>query len=156
MSHVVAVNIQVKDLDCLEKACKTLGLQLNRGQKTHKWYGRWVGDYHQDDAAYKNGVDPKTFGQCEHAISIPGNKAAYEIGVIPVKDKPGTYNLLWDFWNGGNGLQELVGRDTGLLKQQYAKEVAKKQLQALTYKGYMLQESVDADNGDIVLKAVKY
>jgi hypothetical protein len=41
MSHVVSLNFYIDDLDCLETACKNLGLELRRGQKEYKWFGEW-------------------------------------------------------------------------------------------------------------------
>ena len=67
MSHMSTIELEVKDIDILSKACSRMGLKLIRDQKTFKWFGR-------DD------------GVCDHAISIPD--AAYEIGVI---NKNGQY-----------------------------------------------------------------
>ena len=154
MSHVVTVNIVIKDLDALEKACKKLGLKLNHGQKTHKWYGRWVNDYNATNAAYKNGIKPEQFGHCEHAISIPNNKAAYEIGLVENPDKEtGGYVLLYDFWNGGNGMSAKVGGDNmAKLLTEYTIEAETAIAQSL---GYSVDQSVLAD-GSIQLTCTEY
>lgn len=149
MSHVATIDLQVKDLAALKAACAKLGLELVEGQKTHKWYGRWVNDYSAQDAAYRNGIDPKDYGKCEHAIRIPGNASAYEIGVVADKAHPGSYRLIWDNFMGGKGLDKIIGNDTGLLKQRYAAEVARKQ--ALR-QGYRVIETQTAD-GKILLRA---
>ena len=87
MSHVSSVRIEIRSLEALRLACRRLGLQLNEGQKTHKWYGRWVGDYHGADAAFHHGIKPEDYGKCEHAISIPGDDEAYEIGRASCRER---------------------------------------------------------------------
>lgn len=137
MSHVATVNLEVKDLDALEAACKRLGLELRRGQQTYKWFGAHVGDY-----PLPEGFQEEDLGKCDHAIAIaagPKSEIAYEIGVVRRRDgKPG-YTLLWDFWQGGNGLQAKVGQDCNRLRQAYSIEVARKHAQR---QGYRVQESL--------------
>jgi hypothetical protein len=112
-------------------------LELVRGQKTYKWYGRSVGDY-----PLPAGFGAHELGQCEHAIRIPGQPSAYEIGVVARRDgKPG-YALLWDFWHGGFGLEEKAGQDCKKLRQSYAVQVAAKQARK---QGYRVQQSVGQD-----------
>lgn len=130
MSHVVTVETIVTDLECLEKACADVGLVLRRGKKTFKWYGRWVRDYHASDAAYKAGIDPKTYGKCEHAIEVPDNANAYGVGLVPVDGGKG-WRLVWDFYAGGLGLCEKLsndknGQDAGKLLHAYATRVVQK------------------------------
>lgn len=126
MSHVSSIAIEINDLDALDAACKTLGLELIRGQKTYKWYGRWVNDYSQGDAAYKNGIDPKDYGKCEHAIRVVGKPGAYEVGVARTTD--GKLTLVWDLWAGGRGLQEAIGDKGSKLLQEYAMQVGMKEM----------------------------
>jgi hypothetical protein len=134
MSHVATVELEVKDLDALERACKRLGLVLRLGQQTYKWWGTHVGDY-----PLPEGFTEEDLGKCEHAIADPNNRHAYEIGLVKRRDgKPG-YTLLWDFFGGGQGLQEKVGENCKALRQAYAIEVARKSMQA---KGYQLREVV--------------
>lgn len=126
MSHVADMCLEVNDLNALDEACKELGLELVRGQTTYKWWGYSVGDY-----PLPAGFTTKDLGKCDHAIRIPNNHQAYEIGVVARKDgKPG-YTLLWDFYAGGYGMQEKVGKDGGLLKQHYSIQRAKKHAQKL-------------------------
>jgi hypothetical protein len=120
MSHVVDMDLDIFDLDCLEKAANELGLVLRRGQTKYKWFGRWVGDY-----KLPKGVSKEDLGKCDHALTIPGDSKAYEVGVVRKDNK---YVLLWDFWNGGYGLQAKVGKEGGLLRQQYTAKVAVKEL----------------------------
>lgn len=74
MSHVVTVDVRVRNLKALAAACERLGLELLRDKKTFRWFGKWVNDYHDANAAVNNGINPKDFGKCEHAIAVKGNK----------------------------------------------------------------------------------
>lgn len=142
MSHVASIDLDVKDLKCLARAAERLGLELVEGKKTYKWYG------------YSTGTVPAGFtkddlGKCDHALRVKGNSAAYEIGVCTARNGRPGYQLLWDSWEGGYGLETKVGEDMGLLKQAYSLEAAKKQ--ALR-DGLRVTEVVKA-NGNIVLTA---
>jgi hypothetical protein len=122
MSHVSTIEcvIREKDLPDLKKAAEALGLVFNEGQKTHKWYGQWVNDYNAEDAAYKHGINPKNYGKCDHAISVPGNGHAYEVGVTKVED--GTYRLVYDFFDGGRGMSKFIGPKGEQLFQEFGKQ----------------------------------
>ena len=129
MSHVASIELEIKDLDALDEACETLGLELVRGQKTYKWWGHSVGDY-----PLPTGFKASDLGKSEHAIRIPGDKNAYEIGVVPRRDgKPG-YTLLWDFYAGGYGMEAKVGKDACKLKQAYSAAVATRHYRKLGYR----------------------
>ena len=144
MSHVAKLEIEVKDLDALRKAAETLGLELRQDQKTYKWWGYSVGDY-----PLPEGFKEKDLGKCDHALSLKDNPNAYEVGVVKNKDGRPGYTLLWDFYGGGYGLQKAIGKDGNFLKQQYAKEVAKKKIPF----GFKVTEKVV--NNKIVLHAVR-
>jgi|SRR5215472_11475699 len=134
MSHITTLNLFITDLEALDSACKRLGLELVRGQKTFKWFGRFMGDYSGQDAAFRHGVKVEDYGKCEHAIRVKNSARAYEIGLVKRSDgKPG-YQLIWDSWQGGHGLCEKVMYQRGgksnadKLKDWYAAEVARKQM----------------------------
>jgi hypothetical protein len=146
MSHVVQIELEIHDLDALERAAARLGLVLTRGQQSYRWYGYSVGD-----SPLPAGFEKTDLGHCQHAISIPGDNRAYEIGVCQRRDGKEGYTLLWDFWNGGYGLQDKVGEDANLLTQAYATEVTINEYQSL---GYYVTESLTED-GEIVLNASK-
>lgn len=116
-SHVVKVKTVINDLDALARACRAIGLEFRQGQQHYRWYGRSVGDY-----PLPEGITSDMLGHCDHAIAVPGNNQAYEIGVVKMPD--GTFSLLWDFWNGGYGLEAAVGKDCGRLTGAYNLEVA--------------------------------
>lgn len=121
MSHVATVEIEIKDLDALRVACKRIGLEFREGQKKYKWYGHHVGDY-----PLPAGFTQAELGRCDHALAVPNaDKNTYEVGVVKRKDGPG-FVLLWDFFAGGMGLEEVVGPECSKLRQAYAVEVAKK------------------------------
>lgn len=151
MSHVTTVDLEVKDLDCLAKAAEFLGLELVRDVKTYKWWGRFVGDYN-DPAIKAMGLTPENHGKCEHKLRVKGaGSETYEIGLVMVN---GSWRLLYDFYAGGQGLMEKIsrigarGKDCELLVQEYAAEVAKKQLRR---KGLRFIER--RENGKIKLTA---
>ena len=98
MSHISIIELEVSDLKSLNRACQHMGLKLNQGQTSFKWY-------YGDQA-------------CDHAIVIPG--ADYEIGLI---SKDGKYELSTDFWD--EKVKTAIGKNGGLLKQRYAAEQTK-------------------------------
>lgn len=110
MSHISKVEVEIQSLDELNEACEQLGIRFVRGQKTYKWYGRYMNDY-----PLPEGVKPQDLGKCDHAIQVPG--CAYEIGLIENAGKK--FTLIWDFWNSG-GLEQKLGKGIGKLKQAYA------------------------------------
>lgn len=112
-SHIARVQTVIRDLDMLESACRLRGLELVRGQTSYRWYGRSVGDY-----ALPEGYTVEQLGRCTHAIRVPGNRQAYEIGVVARPNGDG-FDLLWDFYQGGGGLESLVGKDCGGLLEAY-------------------------------------
>jgi hypothetical protein len=123
MSHVTTAPTKIVNLQALELACKELGLELRRGQTTYRWYGRHVGDY-----PLPEGFTREDLGKCAHAISVPGNDHAYEIGVVQNKNGQG-YTLMYDFYAKGYGLMDKVSnkplrQDCDALKVAYAKHTA--------------------------------
>ena len=137
MSHVASIDLDVKDLDALAFACKRLGLEFRQGQKSYRWYGEIVGDF-----PLPAGFVAEDLGKCEHAISVPGNADAYEVGVVRRRDGRPGYALMWDFYGGGFGLQEFVGRNCSKLKQSYAAEVTIRQARKM---GFGVREEANAD-----------
>lgn len=125
MSHLVTIKHQFLDLDTLATAAKECGLELVRHQRTFKWYGQSVGDY-----PLPEGFQVEDLGKCEHAIRIPGDSRAYEIGVVRRRDgKPG-WTLLFDFWGScGKALEDKAGHRCSGLIQQYVLAQTKKTLQ---------------------------
>lgn len=121
MSHVVGIEFDCSDLLALKLACEGLGCELVEGQRTYKWYGKWMNDYAQADAAYKSlGVDPSTYGKCEHAIRVKGQPDAYEAGVIRNPDGKG-YSLIYDFFGEcGRKLQDAIGSNAAKLRAHYS------------------------------------
>ena len=126
VSHVSSLDLIVKDLEALEVAAKACGLEFRENQRSWRWFGRWMRDYHAPDAAFNHGVAPADYGRCSHALSIPDNPAAYEVGVIAC---PGGYRLAWDHYD--RELMRHIARSgkgalADKLVQGYAAEVARK------------------------------
>lgn len=145
MSHVVALQWKIKNLAVLKEVAASLGLEFRENQKTWKWYGRWVNDYSEGDAAYKRGVPPEQYGHGQHALSVKGNKNAYEVGVI--ETAPGEYTLAWDFYDGGRGLMDKIGKDGQKLLQGYSSAIARLELDAAAMT-QQLQDQGLLDRGD--------
>lgn len=144
MSHVAKIEMEIKNLDCLERAAKACGLEFHRNQHTYRWFGEHVGDYPMPE-----GFTEKDLGKCDHALSVPNNDEAYEIGVVKRGD---SYTLLWDFWAGGNGLEEKVGENAEKLCNNYLLEEAK-QAFAEEYEGQGFNFSFQQkQNGDIYVE----
>jgi len=141
MSHMAAIELHVTDIDDLETACQALGLRLDRGRSTWRWFGSWVNDYHAADAAYlAAGIDPKEYGKCaDHVITIPGDNTCYEIGVVRRRDgKPG-WVLLYDFW-GSSGSRMAA-------KIQASEQIADpktKKTQTVTDRAGLLKQAYEA------------
>jgi hypothetical protein len=142
MSHISAITLRIKDSKALLEAAEELGLE-QRLKGTYKWYGRSVGDY-----PLPEGYTEDELGKCLFALGIKGNHSAYEIGVVKSKIHPGEYEMLWDFWNGGFGLQEAIGEQGNKLRQRYAEKVTTKQLRK---QGLRVTRSV-TDDGKVVLR----
>jgi hypothetical protein len=68
MSHVVGIDIEVSDLAALEAAAEQHCDLVAVRTTSYDWWGCWLDDYHGDNAAYKMGFDPRTYGACELAL----------------------------------------------------------------------------------------
>jgi len=110
MSHISKIELEVRDFEVLGAACKRLKLELVKGRKTFKWYGKAAG--------------------CDHAIRVPG--ADYEIGV---RKAGGLYELNCDYYD--PHIEKAIGKQGGLLKQAYAVQKAKVEARK---KGYSVME----------------
>jgi hypothetical protein len=104
MSHVVAIQTELTDLQAIAATCRELGLTLKLGQKTFQWWGRSVGDY-----PLPEGQTKESLGQCDHAIGVPGT--TWEIGLV----KSGNgYKLCFDFFgHKGRPILEAIGGEKG-------------------------------------------
>jgi hypothetical protein len=144
MSHVVTIDLEIRDLAALADAAKALGLEFVRDQKTYRWFGVSVGDYPVPD-----GFTAADLGHCEHAIRIPGNRDAYEVGIVRRRDGRPGYTLIYDFYARGSGLEDRIGPQAGKLRQEYSAAVA---IRHYARQGYRVRRSARAD-GTVVLTA---
>ena len=115
MSHVAVQECKpgepmFKDMEALQLACQMLGLQIEVRNNYH-WYNRHVGDY-----PLPKGVKVADLGKnAEFVIRLNDeNKKkhpnAYEIGMLRDPNNPGCYVPIYDFYAGGYGLEEVIGR----------------------------------------------
>jgi len=131
MSHVVKGKMSVLDLGVLRDSVIMIGLEFKQDQKTFRSY--YPGE------------------KCLHAIAVPNNRQAYEIGVRldPETNNQG-YALHYDPMCGGYGLEDVAGRGLERLKQEYTAQVATRQW---ANEGLEMTRHVDAD-GRIHLQAI--
>jgi len=132
MSHVVAIKLEVSDIDVLAAAVESLGCTFHRDQKQHRY---WSGK----------------MSPCEHAISVPGTR--YQIGVIKAKDasgkETGGMTLAYDNYDGVT--DKKLGRRLQSLNEDYVRRLAKKKL---ARKGFRFREK-RLDDGRLQLVAYK-
>jgi len=125
MSHVVeSKQVPILDLTAAEAAFKRIGGTMHRGQKTYKWYGRWVGDTAAPPgyATHQEFLD--SLGKCSHAVSFPG--AGYEVGIVEQPD--GSHKLQWDYYGPGGLMRFMGDKEAGKFQQAYALECAKREI----------------------------
>lgn len=144
MSHVVSLELRVKDLGSLGVAAMQCGMEVVQ-KSNYAWWGTSVGDF-----AIPEGFTAADLGKCDYALRVVGNGEAYEVGVVKSRKHPGEYELLFDFYGDkGQMLLDAIGEGGCKLKQEYSAATttrwARKQ-------GYRVHRTMTAD-GKIVLKA---
>jgi len=122
MSHIKLIEPEREySIEGLVIMAKLMGAIMTKS-KTWNWYGQWVGDTPLPKELVLSDLE-----EVDYEIKFP--RARYSMGV---KIKNDRVHLLYDFWNGGYGLETaLGGSNCGKLKQHYnmaeALIVAKKQ-----------------------------
>jgi hypothetical protein len=150
MSHVATIEIEVKDLDALQQACDRLGLELVRGQSTYRcWYTTTKAEFRDEvmkqrrwtvESLVPAGFAASDIGRCEHAIRLPGDDDASEIGIVRRRDgRPGFALLIEDM---PDAMHDIVGARWANLRREYANVVARKQALA---QGFAVNEVRQAD-----------
>ena len=76
LSHISKIELEIKDLEALKKACNHLGFQFRENQKHYLWYGKWVGTQPLPEGI----TEENELGKCDHAVHIPS--ASFEVGVV--------------------------------------------------------------------------
>ena len=143
MSHMVKINLQIKDLQALESACKRLGLQFVESASLHasRVGGAYVGLTSSGAETCRARYWGGAVMECDAVIRIPG--CNHDIAVR--KQDNGCFSLHADFY-GQHG--EKVRKAVEQLRQLYAVEVAKK---AARRKGYSVYEQ-ECKDGTIRLR----
>lgn len=116
MSHVVKVDLVIRDLEALEEACDALGVRLERDETTFQSYF---------DRA-----------PCDHRIVLPdAEDGSHEIGLIAREDGAEGWELHLDPWTDAGGgfgpLEERVGKECIRLRRAYAERAAVRKMEAL-------------------------
>ena len=130
MSHISKIELVIHSLEDLKDACRQLGFEFIKNQKTFKWYGRWVGD-----TPLPEGIKIEDLGKCDHAIRVPG--CDYEVGIVKRGDH---YILLWDYYSEG-GLEVKIGPNAGKIKQAYTVARVRKEARRKGYR--VLEKKID-------------
>lgn len=144
MSHITSIKVVIRDLTALQRAAEGLGMELVRNQSTFKWFGRFVGD-----SPLPEGRTREEMGKCQHALRVKDNYDAYEVGVVFRRDGEG-WDLHYDSWQEGYGLEKVAGKGCGKLLQAYAEEALLDDLVAYSIQGWNATREVKA-NGDVLL-----
>jgi len=153
MSHVASVQCFVTDLADAKAAAEACGFVLMENQRTYKWFGTWM-----MDSNLAAGHDPKTFGQCEHALRLKdarltsdGKPIDYEIGLVPRLDGQKGWELLHDNWSSyGQRLYAKAGEGLSKLKDEIAASAAMRVMQR---QGFRVVRSVN-QAGEIELRGL--
>lgn len=127
MSHVTVLKANIKDLTCLGRAAEQIGMEYDAQAERFRYYG---GAYE----ATQHG-----------ALRCKNKPQAYEMGLT--KQKDGTYDLLWDSYDDGEGLVSVVGQGAGKLLQEYGAQVA---IKAMARQGMTAHRRTNA-KGELVL-----
>lgn len=149
MSHVATGKLRVTSLDDLEVAAERCGLRLVRDQHTFKWYGRFMNDSEEGRSLAKR-LPASEWGKCQHALVVPGDTDAYEIGVVKALDCGEGYDLVFDSWGPGRTLVAKAGAGLEKLAEEVGAEAA---MRMMARKGYRVQREVA--NGHVQVIATK-
>lgn len=129
----------------MKLAAADCGTEVVEGQTTHRWYGHWVGDW-----PLPKGLTEDQIGKCDHAIRVIGNDRAYEIGLTRIQGENGEeFRLSYDFWNGGYGLEEKVGKGCEKLMSRYSYHAATRKAASL---GWSLKSEQVQEDGSLKLE----
>ena len=164
MSHIATVEVHIRDIAALDRACQRLGLELRRNQTTYKWWGntgpRENLNVEQLTAAIRTfdkdfarpdflSAEDWRAGRCCHAIGLPGSEHGLEIGVTRSADGQG-FTLLGDLMMLSSDLLAKVGgAKCGKLTQAYSLEVSKRTMQL---KGFQVSERVVNGNLQLICR----
>jgi len=123
MSHVSTIEMKEKyTIPVLKEMCKDMGWIFNENKKTYRAFPNWIGDTNPPPGFTREEMK-KNHGKCSHEIEVPG--AGYSIGVV---EKNNNLHLFYDYWNGGEGLINAIGKTGGKLKQAYSIANTKREL----------------------------
>ena len=154
MSHVATIEVDIKDLQALKAACEELGLEFREGQKAYRCWGtnKTLSDLERyqrisGKALMPEGWTLSEMGQCEHAITLKGGMAQYEIGLATRRDGKAGYQLLCDL-SGARWVTDMLGEKFEKLRQGYAVEVA---VRAAKRAGFRVVKKVVRSDGSVAI-----
>lgn len=126
MSHVAMAETKpgqpmFKDMQALKMACDMLGLEVMM-KKDYTWWGHHVGDYPKPP-----GVKEADLGKNAVFVIGPNEEnrkkypGCYEVGMVEDPQNEGCFVPIYDFYGGGKGIDNLVGK--ALFNDPYQKNV---------------------------------
>lgn len=118
-SHVAAQKTKkgeplFTDKAAIIRAAELLGCQVV-DRNTYNWYQRHVGDYPvppgmKASELGKNALFVIQIAEPKRSeLAKKFGAAPYDVGVIADPNNPGCFTLIYDFWNSGYGVDEVLG-----------------------------------------------
>jgi hypothetical protein len=92
VSHQTTIDIEIRDIPALLKACAEMGFPLLQGVNARGWNGKYV--------------------RSDYCIQLPG-----EFDVSLTRNDNGAYKVTADLWDGS--VERVMGAGFGRLKQLY-------------------------------------
>lgn len=147
------------DYEACKLAAEQMGLEFVPGVTQFKWVGQWYNDYHAADAAYKQGIDPKDYGKCEHIFRFKPSMHEEETFAAHPEQRPNEIGLarkpdgslapIFDFYGlRGQELSEKVG-GPGCKKLVELVNQCKIVVQAARQKGHSVKKVERLSNGKL-------
>lgn len=118
MSHgIVSRNesSKITNIEALKLSAEQMGINFRECEKGKGHFrtwkddhnGQWVGDWDLPE-----GITGEQMGDnADYVLSIPGDSQAYELGIV-WNEQDQCWYPAYDFYNGGNGLEKVIGKVT--------------------------------------------
>jgi len=132
MSHVQAEEMTFNSRRDMESAAALLDAEIVE-KSTYEWYGLWMNDFDDEDAAYRKGVSVEDYGTCDLVLRPKERKQDdYEVGLV--KQGDGSYRPVYDVFGSGKKLITQFGPKLSKFKQTYATVATKRTLKRQGYR----------------------
>lgn len=120
MSHIAVQSTKAgqpmfTNKSILAQACERLGLEIVETNE-YRWYGRQIGreplplGMRAEDLGKNAAFVIRLNAENRQKALATHHTPAYEIGILEDPNNPGCLLPLYDYWNGGYGLDDVVGK----------------------------------------------